>query len=102
MDLISALTQQYMKPELPTMNVGDTVRVTVRIKEGNRERNQAFEGVLIAKKHGASTRPSPSAASPTASAAKRSSPCILPRSCLSTRSAAARFAVRSCIICVTA
>ena len=52
MDLISALTQQYMKPELPEMNVGDTVRVTVRIKEGNRERNQAFEGVIIAKKHG--------------------------------------------------
>lgn len=52
MDLISALTQQYMKPELPEMNVGDTVRVTVRIKEGSRERNQAFEGVLIAKKHG--------------------------------------------------
>ncbi len=52
MDLINALTQQYMKPELPTMNVGDTVRVTVRIKEGSRERNQAFEGVLIAKKHG--------------------------------------------------
>ena len=52
MDLISALTQQYMKPELPAMHVGDTVRVTVRIKEGNRERNQAFEGVLIAKKHG--------------------------------------------------
>ena len=52
MDLISALTQQYMKPELPSMNVGDTVRVTVRIKEGNRERNQAFEGVIIAKKHG--------------------------------------------------
>ena len=52
MDLISALTQQYMKPELPSMNVGDTVRVTVRIKEGNRERNQAFEGVIIARKHG--------------------------------------------------
>ena len=52
MDLISALTQQYMKPELQAMNVGDTVRVTVRIKEGNRERNQAFEGVIIAKKHG--------------------------------------------------
>ena len=52
MDLINTLTQQYMKPELPEMNVGDTVRVTVRIKEGNRERNQAFEGTLIAKKHG--------------------------------------------------
>jgi len=52
MNLITALTEQYMKPELPTMNVGDTVRVVVRIKEGNRERNQAFEGTIIAKKHG--------------------------------------------------
>ena len=57
MDLVKTLTEQYMKPELPTMNVGDTVRVTVRIKEGNRERNQAFEGTIIAKKHGGSTRP---------------------------------------------
>lgn len=52
MDLINALTEKYMKPELPEMNVGDTVRVIVRIKEGNRERNQAFEGTIIAKKHG--------------------------------------------------
>ncbi len=52
MDLINALTEKYMKPELPEMNVGDTVRVVVRIKEGNRERNQAFEGTVIAKKHG--------------------------------------------------
>ena len=52
MDLVKTLGDQYMKPELPTMNVGDTVRVTVRIKEGNRERNQAFEGTIIAKKHG--------------------------------------------------
>ncbi|MCL2044938.1 MAG: 50S ribosomal protein L19 [Oscillospiraceae bacterium] len=52
MDLVKALSEQYMKPELPPMNVGDTVRVTVRIKEGNRERNQAFEGTIIAKKHG--------------------------------------------------
>jgi len=52
MDLVKALGDQYMKPELPRMNVGDTVRVTVRIKEGNRERNQAFEGTIIAKKHG--------------------------------------------------
>ena len=51
-DLIKTLTEQYMKPELPTMNVGDTVRVTVRVKEGNRERNQAYEGIIIAKKHG--------------------------------------------------
>ena len=52
MDLVKTLSEQYMKPELPEMNVGDTVRVTVRVKEGNRERNQAFEGVIIAKKHG--------------------------------------------------
>jgi len=52
MDLVKTLSEQHMKPELPPMNVGDTVRVTVRVKEGNRERNQAFEGTIIAKKHG--------------------------------------------------
>ena len=51
MDLIKTLTAQYMKPELPAMRVGDTVRVTVRVNEGNRERTQAFEGTIIAKKH---------------------------------------------------
>ena len=52
MNLIQNLTEKYMKPELPVRNVGDTVRVTLRVKEGNRERNQAFEGIIIAKKHG--------------------------------------------------
>mgnify|MGYP000214526562 FL=1 len=52
MDLMKALTSQYMKKELPEMNVGDTVRVHVKIKEGSRERIQIFEGTIIAKKHG--------------------------------------------------
>ena len=52
MDLIKTLTANYMKPELPHMNVGDTVRVTLRVKEGSRERIQVFEGIVIAKKHG--------------------------------------------------
>lgn len=52
MDLIKMLDQQNMKPELPEMNVGDTVRVHVKIKEGSRERIQVFEGTIIAKKHG--------------------------------------------------
>ena len=52
MDLVKALSSQYMKPELPEMRVGDTVRVHVRIKEGSRERIQAFEGTIIARKHG--------------------------------------------------
>jgi large subunit ribosomal protein L19 len=49
---MKALTDQYKKPELPEMNVGDTVRVHVKIKEGSRERIQVFEGTIIAKKHG--------------------------------------------------
>ena len=52
MDLVKALSSQYMKTELPEMRVGDTVRVHVRIKEGSRERIQVFEGVIIARKHG--------------------------------------------------
>ena len=52
MDLIKTLTANYMKPELPEMNVGDTVRVTLRVKEGARERTQVFEGTIIARKHG--------------------------------------------------
>ena len=51
-DLMKALTSQYMKHELPEMNIGDTVRVHVKIKEGSRERIQVFEGTIIAKKHG--------------------------------------------------
>ena len=41
-----------MKAENPVANVGDTVRVHVKIKEGSRERIQVFEGIVIAKKHG--------------------------------------------------
>ena len=52
MDLVKAIANQYAKPELPEMNVGDTVRVHVKIKEGSRERIQVFEGIVIAKKHG--------------------------------------------------
>ncbi len=52
MDLVQTLNNQYMKPELPALNVGDTIRVNVRVREGSRERVQAFEGTLIAKKHG--------------------------------------------------
>ena len=49
MDLVKALNSQYMKEELPEANVGDTVRVHVKIKEGARERIQVFEGTVIAK-----------------------------------------------------
>jgi large subunit ribosomal protein L19 len=51
MDLIQAFTNEQLKKEIPVINIGDTVRVHNRIKEGNRERIQMFEGTVIAK-HG--------------------------------------------------
>ena len=51
MDLIKELTKSQIK-ELPAINVGDTVKVHVKVKEGARERIQVFEGIVIAKKHG--------------------------------------------------
>ncbi|MCL2081810.1 MAG: 50S ribosomal protein L19 [Oscillospiraceae bacterium] len=52
MDLIRAVTADQLKDEPPSVTVGDTVKVHVKIKEGNRERIQVFEGIVIAKKHG--------------------------------------------------
>ena len=51
MDLIKALNEKQLK-EVPQVLVGDTVRVHLKVKEGNRERIQIFEGTVIAKKHG--------------------------------------------------
>ncbi len=52
MDAMKIITEGMVKAEKPQFNVGDTVRVSVRIKEGERERIQAFEGTVIAKRHG--------------------------------------------------
>jgi len=48
---INELEKQYLKNEIPQLNSGDTVKVFVRIIEGNKERTQAFEGTVI-KQHG--------------------------------------------------
>ena len=52
MDLLKAFSEKYKKAEPPVVTVGDTVRVHLKVKEGNRERIQVFEGTVIAKKHG--------------------------------------------------
>ena len=52
MDALKLMSESCLKKDIPVVNVGDTVRVQVRIQEGNRERLQAFEGTVIAKKHG--------------------------------------------------
>ncbi|MCH5160585.1 MAG: 50S ribosomal protein L19 [Clostridiales bacterium] len=51
-NIIAEIEKEYMKKDVPEFNVGDTVRVSVKVKEGNRERVQAFEGIVIAKKNG--------------------------------------------------
>lgn len=52
MDAVKIMTQGMLKSDKPQFEVGDTVRVDVRIKEGDKERIQAFEGTVISKKHG--------------------------------------------------
>ena len=49
MDAIKKLTEERMKKEAPEISIGSTVKVHVRIKEGERERIQLFEGTVIAK-----------------------------------------------------
>lgn len=51
MELLKAFTKEQLKTEVPVLNVGDTVKVHNKIKEGTRERIQIFEGTIIAK-HG--------------------------------------------------
>jgi len=50
--IIEAIENDYMKKEVPVFSVGDTVKVFVKVVEGNRERLQAFEGIVIARKSG--------------------------------------------------
>ena len=50
MDLMKSITQEYEKTEIPAFGVGDTIKVHIKIKEGNRERIQVFEGTVIARK----------------------------------------------------
>ena len=52
MDLIKSITQEYERNDIPEFSVGDTVRVHIKIKEGNRERIQVFEGFVLKKQNG--------------------------------------------------
>ena len=51
-NIIDQLEREGMKESIPEFSIGDTVRVTVKIKEGDKERLQAFEGVVIARRNG--------------------------------------------------
>lgn len=52
MDALKHIVQDCLKTEVPVVEIGDTVKVHVKIKEGERERIQLFEGIVIAKRHG--------------------------------------------------
>ena len=49
-EIIRSIEAEYIKTDLPTIYVGDTVKVGVRIKEGGKERTQPYEGVIIARR----------------------------------------------------
>ncbi len=51
-NVIDKITEKQLNPNIPEFRVGDTVRVDVKIIEGKRERIQAFEGIVIARKNG--------------------------------------------------
>lgn len=52
LDVIKAIEEEQIKKDIPKFNVGDTVKVHVRISEGNRERIQVFEGVVLKRQNG--------------------------------------------------
>lgn len=52
MDIIRSIEHEQMKNKIPALKVGDTIKVHQRIKEGNRERIQVFEGIIIKKQGG--------------------------------------------------
>ena len=52
MNILDQITQEQIRTDLPKLLIGDTIKVHVKIKEGNRERIQLFEGTVISKKHG--------------------------------------------------
>ena len=55
MNIIESLTNDQIRTDLPEFNIGDTIKVHVKIKEGDKERIQVFEGVVL-KKQGGSNR----------------------------------------------
>ncbi|MDD4832949.1 MAG: 50S ribosomal protein L19 [Clostridia bacterium] len=52
MDIITTIENEGLKQDITEFNVGDTVRVMFKVIEGNKERIQAYEGIVIARKHG--------------------------------------------------
>ena len=68
MNAIKELEREQLRTDVPEIAPGDTVRVSVKVVEGTRERIQVFEGTVMRMRGGGLNKPSPSAVSPAASA----------------------------------
>ncbi len=55
MSIVEKIENEYLRKDVPEFNIGDTVRVSVKVKEGEKERTQIYEGVVIGRK-GSGTR----------------------------------------------
>ena len=51
-DIIKSIEQEQLKTDIPSFNIGDTIKVYAKIKEGNRERIQIFEGTVVKRQNG--------------------------------------------------
>lgn len=56
MDILQSITKEYLRDDIPELKVGDTVKVHIKIKEGNRERIQIFEGYILKIQNGGISR----------------------------------------------
>src|SRR6059036_1943014 len=101
--VIRKLHEAQLRKDLPEFRAGDTVRVNVRLQEGEgekvKERLQAFEGVVISKRAGRPVQPLRCAGSVLASASNAFSLCTLRQSVRLKSLARAKFAARGCITC---
>lgn len=102
MDALKLIAQSSMKADMPKIEVGDYVRVNVKIREGDKERIQAFEGTVIAMKHGGISETFTVRRLPTASVSREFSRSIRPRSIRSMFCVTASYGARSCTTCATA
>ncbi len=99
MDIIKSIEQENLNPNAPKFEVGDSVRVYFKVIEGNKERVQAYEGIVIAR--AVLTKLLPYAAFPTVSALNVPSRYTAPRSKRSRSSVAVKSDARNFIICAT-
>ena len=102
MDLVKVLSEQQLKSDLPELKIGDTVKVHAKIKEGNRERIQVFEGIIIAMKHAGINKTVTVRRISYGVGVEKTFP-VHSRTLQSSKwYAMVRFAVQSCTICVAA